>query len=142
MEAIDEILSQFNFDSTIFKDCILYVTVEPCIMCASALFLLQFKQVFCGCMNDRFGGNGSILSIHQFPTISPGINTSFTFPFSNLSSHSSPLSTQQYPIGRPYTCVCKLYDEEAIQLLKDFYAQTNPNAPTDKQIAKKKSKLQ
>lgn len=114
-------------------------------MCASALFLLQFKQVFCGAMNERFGGNGSILSIHQFPNISPGINTSFTFPYSTFSTQLQPsvtaTLTEQCLIGRPYTCICKLYDEEAIQLLKDFYAQINPNAPVEKQIIKKKSKL-
>ena len=34
-------------------------------MCAGALSLLGFKAVFYGCGNDRFGGCGSILSIHE-----------------------------------------------------------------------------
>jgi tRNA(Arg) A34 adenosine deaminase TadA len=45
--------------------CELYVTVEPCIMCASALALIGIGQVYYGCCNDKFGGCGSILSIHQ-----------------------------------------------------------------------------
>lgn len=34
-------------------------------MCAHALGLSKIKQVFFGCENDRFGGNGSILNIHE-----------------------------------------------------------------------------
>lgn len=45
--------------------CQLFVTVEPCIMCAGALALLGFGQVYFGCGNDRFGGCGSILSVHE-----------------------------------------------------------------------------
>ena len=45
--------------------CDLYVTCEPCIMCAGALSLLGIHRVVFGCKNDRFGGNGSILSLHS-----------------------------------------------------------------------------
>lgn len=43
----------------------LYVTVEPCIMCASALRQLGIKEVFYGCANDRFGGCGSVLGVNE-----------------------------------------------------------------------------
>jgi tRNA-specific adenosine deaminase 2 len=43
----------------------LYVTVEPCIMCAEALRVLRVTRVWYGCSNSRFGGNGSILSLHE-----------------------------------------------------------------------------
>ncbi|KAL9109941.1 MAG: hypothetical protein Q9227_005464 [Pyrenula ochraceoflavens] len=43
----------------------LYVTVEPCIMCASALRQYGIRTVYYGCGNERFGGNGSVLSIHD-----------------------------------------------------------------------------
>ena len=36
----------------------LYVTCEPCIMCASALQQLGCRRVCFGCQNDRFGGCG------------------------------------------------------------------------------------
>ncbi|KIO07422.1 hypothetical protein M404DRAFT_998130 [Pisolithus tinctorius Marx 270] len=42
----------------------IYVTVEPCIMCASALRQLGIKQVFCGCENDKFEGCGSVLGVN------------------------------------------------------------------------------
>ena len=48
-----------------FDRCALYVTCEPCIMCAGALSLLGFREVCFGCPNDKFGGNGSILAVHE-----------------------------------------------------------------------------
>jgi tRNA(Arg) A34 adenosine deaminase TadA len=47
------------------RRCQLYVTIEPCIMCAGALSLLGFQQVFYGAGNDKFGGCGSIMQVHQ-----------------------------------------------------------------------------
>lgn len=44
-----------------------YVTCEPCIMCAGALALIKIRKVYFGCKNERFGGCGSILSIHEAP---------------------------------------------------------------------------
>ena len=49
-----------------FEGCTLYVTVEPCIMCAYALHLARIDRVVYGCDNDKFGGTGSILSLHRF----------------------------------------------------------------------------
>ena len=43
----------------------LYVTCEPCIMCAAALSLLRLRRVVFGCANDRFGGCGSVLAVHE-----------------------------------------------------------------------------
>lgn len=34
-------------------------------MCAGALSLLGIGSVTFGCANDKFGGNGSILSVHD-----------------------------------------------------------------------------
>ena len=34
-------------------------------MCASALRQYGIRTVYYGCGNDRFGGNGSVLSIHS-----------------------------------------------------------------------------
>ena len=44
----------------------LFVSCEPCIMCAYALSLINIKEVYFGCSNDKFGGNGSIISINKF----------------------------------------------------------------------------
>ncbi|XP_072120879.1 tRNA-specific adenosine deaminase 2 isoform X2 [Mobula birostris] len=47
----------------VFKETVLYVTVEPCIMCAAALRLLNIPLVVYGCRNERFGGCGSVLNV-------------------------------------------------------------------------------
>ena len=48
----------------VLRKCTLYVTVEPCIMCAQALNLAGVQRVVYGCDNDKFGGAGSILSLN------------------------------------------------------------------------------
>jgi tRNA(Arg) A34 adenosine deaminase TadA len=62
--AIDELIEREG-NSYIFHDCDLYVTVEPCIMCASALLILGFRRVFFGCSNPRFGGCGSVMALYD-----------------------------------------------------------------------------
>lgn len=34
-------------------------------MCASALMQYQIQAVYFGCGNERFGGTGSVLSLHS-----------------------------------------------------------------------------
>jgi tRNA(Arg) A34 adenosine deaminase TadA len=43
--------------------CTLYVTCEPCLMCASALAQLRISRVVYGCRNDKFGGCGSVADL-------------------------------------------------------------------------------
>lgn len=52
-------------DKSIVKECVLYVTVEPCVMCASLLRQLGIKKVFFGAVNDKFGGTGGVFNIHK-----------------------------------------------------------------------------
>jgi tRNA-specific adenosine deaminase 2 len=63
MCAIDDILEKHSAE--IFKTTDLYVTVEPCIMCASALRQLGIRNVYFGCANHRFGGCGSVLHVNH-----------------------------------------------------------------------------
>ena len=67
MVAIDKIHSKIPSEDLVkvFSETDLYVTVEPCIMCAAALRHVGIKSVYYGCGNDKFGGNGSILSLHN-----------------------------------------------------------------------------
>lgn len=44
---------------------VLYVTVEPCVMCAAFLLYNRIGHVFFGCPNPRFGGNGTVLALHD-----------------------------------------------------------------------------
>lgn len=47
------------------EDCTMYVTLEPCQMCAGAIVQARMKKVVIGCMNPKAGCAGSILNILQ-----------------------------------------------------------------------------
>ncbi|KAG0234884.1 tRNA(adenine34) deaminase [Actinomortierella wolfii] len=73
-EGIDEIIKSDFFQEEVkrkggvdkfWAEVTLYVTIEPCVMCASALRQLGIKEVYFGAGNDRFGGNGSVFNINQ-----------------------------------------------------------------------------
>ena len=46
-------------------DCMMYVTVEPCSMCAGALVLARMKKVYYGAADPKTGACGSVLNIVQ-----------------------------------------------------------------------------
>lgn len=82
----------------------LYVTCEPCIMCSMAIRFCGIRRVFFGCKNGRFGGCGSVLSVH-------------TAPFKDVA---------------PIICKGGIFASEAVALLRAFYSRGNPNAPSSK----------
>ena len=45
------------------EDCTLYVTLEPCQMCAGAIVQARVTRVVVGCMNPKAGCAGSILNL-------------------------------------------------------------------------------
>ena len=47
------------------EDCTLYVTLEPCPMCAGAIVQARIPRVVVGCMNPKAGCAGSILNLLQ-----------------------------------------------------------------------------
>lgn len=116
LEAIDHILSVMPPSATDFavaphsgpegdnpfKDTTLYVTIEPCIMCGAALRQVGIGRVVFGAGNERFGGNGSVLGLHDDDAIvsSPG-----------------------------YESVGGYLRDEAIMMLRRFYVTENTNAP-------------
>ena len=50
------------------ENCTLYVTLEPCQMCAGAIVQARIPRVVIGSMNPKAGCAGSILNILQIPT--------------------------------------------------------------------------
>lgn len=50
-------------------DCDLYVTKEPCPMCAGALVHVRMRRVIFGCPDDRGGAAGGIMNLLQVPTL-------------------------------------------------------------------------
>src|SRR3954453_22067996 len=61
------------------NDCDLYVTKEPCPMCAGALVHARIRRVIFGCADERGGAAGSVVNLLQMPTlnhrceITPGV---------------------------------------------------------------------
>ncbi len=49
------------------EDCTLYVTLEPCPMCAGAIVQARIPRVVVGSMNPKAGCAGSVLNILQTP---------------------------------------------------------------------------
>ena len=46
-------------------DCEMYVTLEPCPMCAGALIQARLKKIYIGAMDNKTGACGSILNLLQ-----------------------------------------------------------------------------
>ncbi|XP_053146400.1 tRNA-specific adenosine deaminase 2 isoform X2 [Hemicordylus capensis] len=117
MVAIDQVIDWCHRHKKdlkeVFAHTVLYVTVEPCIMCAAALRMMKIQLVVYGCQNERFGGCGSVLNI----------------------SSATLMDT-----GEPFQCIAGYRSEEAVEMLKTFYRQENPNAPKSKVRKKEYSK--
>lgn len=50
-------------------DCDLYVTKEPCVMCAGAIVHTRIRRVIFGCSDPRSGGAGGIINLLQHPAL-------------------------------------------------------------------------
>merc|ERR1712226_523152 len=117
MCAIDHVLEYCSTENHEFKQVMmqttLYVTMEPCVMCASALRHVGIKKVIAGCPNDRFGGCGSVYDIKADQNCYP--NDSFEY-ISGIDS------------------------DECVLLMKEFYATENPHLPAEKSAKKRKNR--
>ena len=78
-----------------------YVTVEPCVMCAAALIQLGVRSVTYGAANQRFGGCGSVVNVPG--ELMDGTRVRFAQDVQRV--------------------------QEAVALLKEFYKGENPNVP-------------
>ena len=46
-------------------DCEMYVTLEPCSMCAGALINCRIKKLYIGTMDEKTGACGSVLNLFE-----------------------------------------------------------------------------
>lgn len=51
------------------NDCTLYVTKEPCPMCAGAIVHVRMARVVFGASDAKAGAAGSVMNILQFPSL-------------------------------------------------------------------------
>lgn len=107
--CIDEVLAFCKKNDLkseeVFSGTTVVVTVEPCIMCMSALYSLKIKEIVYGCKNDRFGGS-TVVNVAEM------------------------LKSDTKLTG-------EVREDEAMQLLKDFYQGENPAAPISAKQRKK-----
>lgn len=109
--AASEGVAAADVTSRYFSRIVVYVNVEPCIMCASALLQMRTAAVYFGCFNERFGGCGTVADVVD------------------LNLHSAPADYKPTVQGG-------FRKEEAVQLLKEFYKGENLNAPESKRKKK------
>ena len=64
MLAIRE--AQSILKSSRLIDCALYVTLEPCPMCAWAILQSRIKEVYFGSYNTKYGAFGSALNLNDY----------------------------------------------------------------------------
>lgn len=57
------------------EECTLYVTLEPCQMCAGAIVQARIENVVIGCMNPKAGCAGSILNLLNMPAFNHQVHT-------------------------------------------------------------------
>lgn len=74
-------------------DCTLYVTMEPCPMCAGAIVNSRIKRVVYGCYDKKAGALGTVF---------------------NLS---------EYPLNHKYVVEGGVLENECASLLSDFFAE-------------------
>ena len=56
------------------EDCVLYVTVEPCPMCAGAIVQARIPMVVFGARNKKAGCAGSVLDVLNEPKLNHQVN--------------------------------------------------------------------
>lgn len=122
-------------DRSLISECVLYVTVEPCVMCASLLRQLRIKKVYFGAVNDKFGGTGGVFRIHKNSTVRPQPTATTALPAQREGISSVGRSTTPPAPGDVRGDGGTLepgYDveggwgrDEAVTLLRQFYVQEN-----------------
>lgn len=71
------------------EECTMYITLEPCQMCAGAIIQARIPKVVVGAMNKKAGCAGSVLNLFQVP----GFNHQVEFENGVLEEECSKLLT-------------------------------------------------
>ena len=87
-------------------DCTLYVTMEPCPMCAGAIVNSRIKRVVFGCYDKKAGVYGSVIDL------------------------------QEYPFNHYYDVEGGVMEEDCARLLSDFFASLRLKKQAEKALKK------
>jgi tRNA(adenine34) deaminase len=82
-----------NFEDWRLEGATLFVTLEPCVMCAGAIVAARIPKVVFGAWDERLGASGSIHDILRDPRL-----------------------------GRPVEVVTGVLEQECSRVLKEFFA--------------------
>jgi tRNA(adenine34) deaminase len=61
-------------DSKVLKGCSMYVTLEPCAMCAGAIVLSKLDNLFFGAFDIKSGACGSVINITNNKSMNHKVN--------------------------------------------------------------------
>lgn len=56
-----------KLESWRLEDCEMYVTLEPCTMCAGAIINARIKKIYIGTEDTKTGACGSVLDVFSYP---------------------------------------------------------------------------
>ena len=74
--------------------CTMYVTLEPCPMCAGAIINSRIDEIYIGAMDEKTGALGSVLNL-----------------------------VEDYKFNHKVKINCGLLEEECTKMLKDFFKE-------------------
>ena len=94
------------------EECTLYVTLEPCQMCAGAIVQARIPKVVMACMNPKAGCAGSILNILDMPEFNHQVEATKG-----------------------------VLEEECSRMLKDFFVELRARNKLDKNARKNEENL-
>ena len=95
------------------EDCVLYVTLEPCPMCAGAIVQARIPRVVIGSMNSKAGCAGSVLNLLK----EPGFNHQAQVVTGILEEECSEMMSSFFTELRKK----KRLESECSDLLKHFF---------------------
>lgn len=116
----------------LLRECDLYVTIEPCIMCASLLRQFGIRRVFYGAVNEKFGGTGGVLRIQRENGRVSARCADSACADAGAGAGEGERGGKEVELRRKkgdYEVFGGWLREEAIVLLRRFYVQGNERAP-------------
>ncbi len=88
------------------QDCTLYVTLEPCLMCAGAIYQARIPRVVFGAMDPKGGALGSLYQLNE-----------------------------DTRLNHRFQVTDRILEQESANLLKDFFRKKRSSKPTQSPIA-------
>ena len=102
-----------KLDDWRLEECTLYVTLEPCQMCAGAIIQSRIPRVVVGCMNPKAGCAGSVLDLLHIAQF----------------NHQAELETG-------------VLEEECSQLMKQFFRELRQRKKEEKEEKKRAESME